>query len=111
MDEAALASIGVGGTTESQVQRLALLAQEAGLRGVVASPLEAQMLREVLGPDAVIVTPGVRPAGSTHADQARVATPKAALEAGADFLVIGRPITEADDPSEAFESICAEISL
>jgi len=108
-DANTLASIGVEQSTQDQVKRLALLAQNAGLSGVVASPQEAAMLREVLGPEALIVTPGVRPAGAELGDQHRVATPAAALAAGASHLVIGRPITEAENPSEALHKIISEI--
>ncbi len=97
-----------GGITRSvtdQVCALAKLAKEAGLTGVVASPQEAAMLREVLGPEAYIVTPGVRPAGSSLDDQNRVATPKEAFENGASHLVIGRPITGQKDRKAAFEAI------
>ena len=92
-----------------QVKTLASCAAEAGLSGVVASPQEAAMLRELLGPDALIVTPGVRPAGADLGDQSRVVTPKAAFDAGASHIVIGRPITQAADPVAAFEAIVAEL--
>jgi orotidine-5'-phosphate decarboxylase len=78
---------------------------------VVASPNEAAALRSLLGPDAAIVTPGVRPAGSGSDDQSRVATPAAAIAAGASHLVIGRPITAAADPLAAFNQIAAEVEL
>lgn len=76
---------------------------------MVASPKEAARLREILGPDAYIVTPGVRPAGSDRGDQSRVATPAQAFANGASHIVIGRPITQAADPAAAFESIAAEL--
>lgn len=107
MDEASLAQTGVSRPLTQQVSALAAQAREAGLSGVVASPQEAAMLRAQLGPDAYIVTPGVRPAGSAIGDQKRVATPAEALAAGASHLVIGRPITQADDPAAAFEDIVA----
>ena len=88
---------------------LALLTKEAGLSGVVCSPKEAAELREVLGAEACIVTPGVRPAWAEKGDQSRVATPAKAFAAGASHLVIGRPITQADDPAEAFARVVAEI--
>lgn len=90
---------------ERIVVTLAFLAMEAGLDGVVASPGEAQAIRCNCGPEFKIVTPGIRPAGSAKNDQARIATPAAAIEAGADFLVIGRPITEAPDQALALRQI------
>lgn len=96
---------GVSRKLTDQVRTLASQAQQAGLFGVVASPQEAAMLREVLGPEAYIVTPGVRPAGSSLDDQSRVATPRQAFDNGASHLVIGRPITAAADPALAFETI------
>ena len=109
MDEATLASTGVARPVADQVLAMAALAKEAGISGVVASPQEAAALREALGPDAYIVTPGVRPAGSAKGDQSRVATPAAAFAAGASHIVVGRPITQADDPVAAFEAIAAEL--
>lgn len=105
MSESDLQDIGVENNVVDQVLRLAKLTQKAGISGVVASPQEAEMLRMVLGPDAYIVTPGVRPVGSDKGDQSRVATPKAAFEAGASHIVVGRPITQATDPVQAFEDI------
>lgn len=107
MDAETLAATGVVRPVEDQVRSLALQAREAGLTGVVASPLEAPMLREVLGPDAFIVTPGVRPAGADIGDQSRVTTPAQAFQNGASHLVIGRPITGAEDPRQAFFDIVA----
>lgn len=109
MDAATLAATGVTRELTDQVKTLASCASEAGLSGVVASPQEAAMLRELLGPDALIVTPGVRPAGADLGDQSRVATPKAAFDAGASHIVVGRPITQAADPVAAFEAIVAEL--
>lgn len=104
-----LAEIGIEGTTAEQVPRLARLAQSAGVDGVVCSPHEAALMRELLGEGALVVTPGVRPAWSDPDDQARVATPAAALAAGASHLVIGRPVTGAPNPAEAAERIMSEI--
>ena len=93
----------------SQVVHLAKLAKSSGMDGVVASPNEAQYIREAVGPDFLIVTPGVRPAGADIADQKRVTTPAKAIAAGANYLVIGRPITRAENPVEAARAIAAEI--
>lgn len=109
MNEETLAQTGVSRGVGEQVRALAACAQEAGLSGVVASPQEAAMLRELLGPDALIVTPGVRPVGAALGDQSRVATPKAAFDAGASHIVVGRPITQADDPTAAFDAIAADL--
>tara|TARA_B100000405_G_scaffold57709_1_gene39152 strand:+ start:5127 stop:5816 length:690 start_codon:yes stop_codon:yes gene_type:complete len=92
-----------------EVFRLANLGKEAGLDGIVSSALEASWIRQKLGPSFLIVTPGIRPAGSNSDDQNRVATPKEAVRSGADFLVIGRPITQADDPSSAFAAVLKEV--
>ncbi len=105
MSQDDLTSIGVERPMAEQVESLALLAQKAGLDGVVASPQEAETLRVLLGAHAAIVTPGVRPVGAALGDQTRVATPRKAFDAGASHLVIGRPITEADVPAEAFDAI------
>lgn len=109
LDENALAQVGVTRPLNEQVLALATLAQQAGLSGVVASPREARALRELLGPDAAIVTPGVRPKGSSTDDQSRIATPAQALADGASHLVIGRPITAAPDPVAAFNGIAESI--
>ena len=100
------------GSTEiaAQVVRLARLAKSAGVDGVVASPNEAKIIRENCGEDFLIVTPGIRPAGSAVNDQSRIATPSAAIEHGANYLVVGRPITKADNPKLAAEKILAEIN-
>ncbi|MGI6591339.1 MAG: orotidine-5'-phosphate decarboxylase [Eggerthellaceae bacterium] len=110
MDQDALAATGVSRPLADQVTALARLAKEAGLSGVVASPQEARQLRALLGPDAYIVTPGVRPAGASLDDQKRVATPLQAIENGSSHIVVGRPITKADDPVAAFEAIVESIS-
>jgi len=110
LDRAALQrELQVPVAVEGHAVHLAGLARDAGCDGVVASPQEARRLRTVLGPDALIVTPGVRPTGSDAGDQARVATPAAALRAGADYLVVGRPITGAADPAAAAAAIVAEL--
>ena len=100
-----LALTGVTRDLAEQVRTLATQATTAGLTGVVASPQEAAMLREALGSEAYIVTPGVRPAGSSVDDQSRIATPRQAFDNGASHLVIGRPITAAPDPALAFDTI------
>lgn len=109
MDEKALKKIGVDANMNDQVLELAKLAKEAGLDGVVASPREARLIREEIGKDFLIVTPGVRPKTAGVHDQKRVATPKEAVEAGADQLVVGRPITEATDPAASARAILHEI--
>jgi orotidine-5'-phosphate decarboxylase len=108
-DEDTLDEIGVNGTMLDSVRRLALLAKEAGADGVVASPHEVGLIREACGSDFLIVTPGIRPAGSARGDQSRAATPGAALAAGADYIVVGRPITEAPDPAIAADAIVREM--
>lgn len=100
-----LTAIGCPGEPLERVRLLAELGQSAGLDGVVCSPLEAAAVRAVCGPDFVLVTPGVRPAGSARDDQMRVMTPPEAIAAGADHLVIGRPITAAPDPLMALAAI------
>jgi len=110
MGDDELNAVGVAGHAEAQVTRLAALTQAQGLDGVVCSAREASVLREARGPEFVLVTPGIRPAGSDVGDQTRILTPVQALVAGSDFLVIGRPITQSPDPVVALESILAEIS-
>ncbi len=110
MDQAALAATGVAGHLDDQVVRLAALAAEAGLAGVVASPREAAQLRASHPPPFLIVTPGVRPAWQAQShDQARVTTPRRAILAGADLVVVGRPVTGAPDPVGAAERIGREL--
>jgi orotidine-5'-phosphate decarboxylase len=108
LDEDDLGGIGVPGTAEAQVERLALLAREAGLDGVVCSGAEIGIVRSAW-PEAFIVVPGVRPADAATGDQKRIVTPRAALDAGASILVIGRPITQADDPDAAARAIAATL--
>ena len=101
--------LGVAEEVARHVERMALLAREAGLDGVVASPHEIELIRKACGPDFLIVTPGVRPAGADIGDQKRVMTPRQAVERGADYLVIGRPITRADDPRAAARAIAEDL--
>jgi orotidine-5'-phosphate decarboxylase len=108
--EDTLRAIGVAGPVSDAVRRLALLAREAGADGVVASPQEIALVREECGPDFLIVTPGIRPAGAARGDQARTATPAAAIAAGVDYVVVGRPILEAADPAAAADAIVRDLS-
>lgn len=109
LDAAALSAVGLAGTPREAALRLALLGREAGLDGVVCSPEEITAIRSACGPEFLLVVPGIRPAGSEAGDQKRIATPGAAARAGADLLVIGRPITGAPDPAGAARAIAAEI--
>lgn len=109
IDEAAWQEIGGKYDIAQTVKRLAKLAKEAGVDGTVSSPYEAQEIREMNGPDFLIVTPGIRPTFAVANDQKRFTTPSQALRDGASHLVIGRPITQAADPKEAAEKILAEI--
>lgn len=104
-----LGDIGIQFEIREQVLRLAQLAQEVGLHGVLASPLEIQPIRQKCGKKFTIVTAGIRPAGTHLDDQARIASPKQAISAGADFLVVGRPVTEAKDPLLAAKNILKEM--
>ena len=110
MDQTTLNQVGVHGSLEDQVLRLARIAQQAGLDGVVCSAQEASALRMALGQDFCLVTPGIRPANASADDQARIVTPAEALRLGASYLVIGRPITQAPDPLMALQTIHQEIS-
>jgi len=114
MDHKTMKEVGVGGTPKSRVVKLALLAKEAGVDGVVASVQEAKAIRKACGDGFLIVTPGVRPKDSdvepAPDDQSRKASPKQAIRAGADFLVVGRPILAAADPRAAAQSIVDEIA-
>ena len=98
------------GALPEEILRLGNQAKEAGLTGVVASPKEAKMLKNSLGMDFIVVTPGIRLAGEDAHDQARVSTPRGAVEAGADFLVVGRSITQSDDPYDTLQRLNEEIS-
>lgn len=108
MDQRQLRAVGVNDSPAEQVLRLAQAGWEAGIRGFVSSAEEVTAMRQSF-PKATLVIPGIRPAGATVGDQKRVATPAAAIAAGADYLVIGRPITQADDPAAAAAAILAEI--
>jgi orotidine-5'-phosphate decarboxylase len=110
LDAGALAAIGIPGAPREAAVRLAALAQESGLDGVVCSPEEIEAIRAACGKDFFLVVPGVRPAGADTGDQKRVATPGEAAARGADLLVVGRPITGAADPAAAARAIVAEIA-
>lgn len=109
MDDQELQGIGINRATTGQVEILAKLAQESGLDGIVCSPHEIKLVKETCGNDFITVVPGIRPASSSSDDQKRVMTPKEAVNNGADYIVIGRPITKSDDPKksakEIFESL------
>ena len=110
MDEQALNDVGIQGPIGEAVGRLALLAMNAGMDGVVASPREIEIIRRRCGDDFLIVTPGIRHPSDKKDDQKRTLSPKEAVEAGADYLVIGRPIREAKDPIEAVKRIIEDIT-
>lgn len=109
MDDEQFGRLNYNNTIAEQVIALAKLAKEAGMDGVVASPREAAGIREACGPDFLIVTPGVRPAGASLDDQSRVATPAGAFQNGSTHIVVGRPITKAEDRKAAAEAIVKEI--
>jgi len=109
LDATTLGAIGITGGVEATVLRLARLAADAGAHGVVASPHEARALRAARGAEFLVVTPGIRPAGAALGDQSRAATPGAALAAGADYLVVGRPIVAAPDPVAAARAVVLEM--
>lgn len=109
MDLFALKKIGVADTVEQQVIRLAMLARDSNLDGLVSSPLETKIVRREVGSAMVLLTPGVRLEGSSRDDQKRVATPAEAVRDGADFLVVGRPLYRAEDPARVAETILEEI--
>ncbi len=110
VDEKVMEEVRLEGEPATMVPRLATLAAQAGLDGVVASPREVSVLRAARGPDFLIVVPGVRPAGADADDHARSATPRDAIAAGADYVVVGRPITQAASPAGAAEAVIAEIA-
>ena len=109
MEDLDLLQIGINASPLEQVIRLSHLAQRAGLDGVVCSPQEVEILRKNLGENFKLVTPGIRPIGSEFGDQRRVMTPAAAVRSGSDYLVIGRPITQAENPAEVLRSINASL--
>lgn len=111
LDEAELHEVGLAGAVEDNVSRLAALTQQCGLDGVVCSAREARSLRARFGPRFQLVTPGIRPGGADLNDQKRSMTPVEALRAGADYLVIGRPITQAADPRQALQTIVGDIAV
>jgi orotidine-5'-phosphate decarboxylase len=108
-DQESLGAIGLEGPVADSVQRLARLAQQSGVDGIVASPLEAELIRGACGPDFLIVTPGIRLGGAKADDQARAARPSAAIRAGASYVVVGRPIVEAADPAAAAAAIVRDM--
>jgi orotidine-5'-phosphate decarboxylase len=109
LDASALHSTGIAGGTTQQVLRLARLALEAGADGLVCAAHELPQLRDAFGPEPILVVPGIRPAGSPANDQARTMTPNQAIAAGADYIVVGRPITQAANPGDAARAIAATI--
>jgi orotidine-5'-phosphate decarboxylase len=111
LDQGDLAAAGVAGSVEDQVVRLARMAQDSGLDGVVCSPKEIAPIRRACGPDLILLVPGIRPAGAALGDQKRVMTPREAVDAGATYLVIGRPITEAPDPAQAARDIARSLAM
>lgn len=110
MDAAELASVGVSASPAEQALRLARLAKESGIGGMVCSAEEVNSLRQEIGPEALLVIPGIRPAGTSKGDQRRIATPGDAISRGASMLVVGRPITQASNPADAARAVLAEIA-
>ncbi len=110
LDQSDLSAAGVSASVEDQVVRLARLAQDSGLDGVVCSPKEIGAIRSACGQDLILLVPGIRPAGAAQGDQKRVMTPREAVDAGATYLVIGRPITEAPDPRAAAQEIANSLA-
>ena len=109
MEQSDLAGIGLDVDPMVQVERLAKLTQASGLDGVVCSAREVALIRDVCGPDFLTVTPGIRPEGSEVGDQKRVMTPKQAVDAGVDYMVIGRPVTQSQTPRKTIENILASL--
>ena len=109
MDDAGLKEIGVAATSADQVARLGQLAADSGLRGLVCSPLEVELLRKKLPAEVQLITPGIRPASDAVGDQKRVMTPADAARAGSTYIVVGRPILQAPDPAAAARAILAEL--
>jgi orotidine-5'-phosphate decarboxylase len=110
MDEMQLKAVGIDRPPAGQVELLARMGLEAGIGGFVCSPNEVRALRAIIGPGGTLVVPGIRPAGAAAGDQKRIATPGEALRAGASYLVVGRPITQAVDPAEAAERVLEEMA-
>jgi orotidine-5'-phosphate decarboxylase len=110
MDQAQVSAVGLSRSPAAQVELLARMGSEAGIRGFVCSPQEVATLRALTGPESTLVIPGIRPAGAAIGDQKRIATPAEALRLGASYLVVGRPITQAPDPAEAAEAILKEMA-
>ena len=110
MDQAQVNAVGLTRSPAEQVEVLARMGVEAGLRGFVCSPQEVAALRSLTGPEGVLVIPGIRPAGAAVGDQKRIATPAEALRLGASYLVVGRPITQAADPADAAHRILEEMA-
>lgn len=110
LDASDLAAVGQSTDVSAQVLRLATLAKESGLDGVICSPAEVALLRNALGPDFILMVPGIRPVWAASNDQKRILTPKEAVTAGASYLVIGRPITGAASPAEAAQRIADELA-
>ena len=109
MGEEELAEVGLTGSVKEKVEGFARMAKRAGLDGVVASAKEARAIKDFLGEDFVVVTPGIRPDWAAKGDQKRILTPRQALEEGADYIVVGRPIIQAEDPMEAARRIIEEM--
>ncbi|HEV2485844.1 MAG TPA: orotidine-5'-phosphate decarboxylase [Terracidiphilus sp.] len=110
MDQAQVKAAGLDRSPSEEVELLARMGLDAGIRGFVCSPQEVAKLRAMTGPEGVLVTPGIRPAGGDKGDQKRIATPAEALKSGASYLVVGRPITQAADPVEAAQAILREMT-
>ena len=108
-NEEGLAETGVTLPPEQQVELLAKLATDSGMKGLVCSPLEIETLRKIIPEDVILVTPGIRPAGSDANEQKRVMTPEMAAKAGSNFIVVGRPILKAENPAQAAKAIIAEL--